>query len=336
MNTQLLNSWPMDQLDSAVRATAVEWLWEGYLARGSITLLTGVWKGGKTTLVAGLLRALVGGSFLDRTCAAARALVVSEEAPSHWIERRQAIPIGPHVQLVSRPFPGRPTQEQWDELVGKIEAHRSAVAIDVLVVDSLAVFLPGSSESDPVALNALFQPLRRLANAGVGVLILHHPRKRKAEEGKSARGGETLLEMVDIALELSRHGPSPAEACQRKLVGRSCYPETPRTLIYEWTPGTALFRTLPDVLPVRFRENWEMVRAILARRTSAATHKELLAEWPPDKLAPSPGQLYEWLSRAVAEKLAVRTGTGTKSDPYRYRLASSTDKGRPNLKRQQL
>jgi hypothetical protein len=245
MNTQLLNSWPMDQLDSAVRATAVEWLWEGYLARGSITLLTGVWKGGKTTLVAGLLRALVGGSFLDRTCAAARALVVSEEAPSHWIERRQAIPIGPHVQLVSRPFPGRPTQEQWDELVGKIEAHRSAVAIDVLVVDSLAVFLPGNSESDPVALNALFQPLRRLANAGVGVLILHHPRKRKAEEGKSARGGETLLEMVDIALELSRHGSSPAEACQRKLVGRSCYPETPRTLIYEWTPGTAHFRTGP-------------------------------------------------------------------------------------------
>jgi len=323
MKAPLLVACPMDELESAVRSTAVEWLWEGYLARGSITLLTGVWKGGKTTLVAGLLRALVGDRFLDRICAAARALVVSEEEPSLWISRRQAIPIGPHVRLVSRPFPGRPTPEHWDELVREIEAERCTVALDVLVVDSLGVFLPGQCESDPGTLHALFQPLRRLADSGVGVLVLHHPKKRKSEVGRNARGGGTLLDMVDIALELSRHGSSAAETCQRKLIGRSCYPETPRTVIYEWMPGTAHFRTLPDVLPGRFRENWEMVRTVLARRASAATHREVRSEWPADRVPPSIAQLYEWLSRAVAEKLAVRVGTGTKSDPYRFRLADS-------------
>jgi hypothetical protein len=28
----------------------VDWLWDGYLARGSVTLLTSQWKTGKTTL----------------------------------------------------------------------------------------------------------------------------------------------------------------------------------------------------------------------------------------------------------------------------------------------
>src|SRR5216683_5632648 len=30
----------------------VSWLWDGYLARGAVTLLTSLWKAGKTTLIA--------------------------------------------------------------------------------------------------------------------------------------------------------------------------------------------------------------------------------------------------------------------------------------------
>lgn len=327
MKTRLLVSCPMDQLQSLNQPAAVDWLWEGYLARGNITLLTGLWKGGKTTLLAGLLRGLAGGTFLDRTCASARALVVSEEATSHWIMRGRSIPIGPHVQLVSRPFSGRPTPEHWNELVGEAEGLRAAGALDVLVIDSLAVFLPGRSESDAGTLREMFEPLRRLASSDVGVLVLHHPRKRKSEEGTAARGAGVLIELVDIALELSRLGSSPAEACQRKLIGRSCYPETPRKLIYEWAPGTPIFRTLPDVLSARFQENWGMVRAILARQASAVTCREVRADWPPDRDAPSCGRLYEWLSRAVAENLAIRLGSGTKSDPYRFCLPISGDVG---------
>ena len=119
---------------------------------------------------------------------------------------------------------------------------------------------------------------------------------------------------------MHRYGSMAADNCRRKLVGLSRPAETPRTLIYEWTPGTAEFRTVPDVVAARFWENWEVVRAILAERKKAATHKELLSDWPPDRTAPSAGQLYEWLSRATREQLAVRLGAGTKDDPYRFRL----------------
>jgi len=41
----------------------VNWLWGGYLAPGNVTLLTGLWRAGKTTLIAALLaRMQAGGS----------------------------------------------------------------------------------------------------------------------------------------------------------------------------------------------------------------------------------------------------------------------------------
>src|SRR4051794_30842090 len=43
------------------------WLWDGYIAAGSISLLTSLWKSGKTTLVSLLLAQMSkGGTFAGR------------------------------------------------------------------------------------------------------------------------------------------------------------------------------------------------------------------------------------------------------------------------------
>ena len=89
-------------------------------------------------------------------------MIVSEELPAHWSVRQQAIPIGPHVQLVSRPFPGFPTAEGWNELTGHIEAVHATRSLDLVVVDSLATFLPGRSDSAAGPLLDLLHPLRGL------------------------------------------------------------------------------------------------------------------------------------------------------------------------------
>jgi hypothetical protein len=312
---------PMDGLATEGTPAHTDWLWDGYLARGNITLLTSMWKAGKTTLFAGVLRALaVGAGFLDRPCAAGQALVVSEESAAIWAARRAAIPVGANARLVSRPFAGRPTVEQWDELIVNAELERERGALDVLVVDTLAAFLPGRSESDPGTLLDMLTPLRRLAAAGAAVLVLHHPRRAASESGSAARGSGALLGFVDVILELSRVGNLGSESCRRKLSGLSRFAETPRELVYEWTPGTAEFRAVPNPLDARYLENWETVHAILKERKTAATHKELLADWPVDKLPPSPRVLYEWLGRAVAAGLAQRLGYGTRAEPFRFQL----------------
>jgi hypothetical protein len=58
---------------------------------------------------------------------------------------------------------------------------------------------------------------------------------------------------------------------------------------------------------------------------SAATHHELLQDWPADDERPSATVLYEWLNRATDEKLVRRQGTGRRNDPYRYRLPNADD-----------
>ncbi len=296
-----------------------EWVWDGYLARGDVALLTGTWKTGKTTLLTGLLSALGGGAaFLGRACAAGRAVVVSEESDAHWDDRRAAIPVGPHARLVSRPFPGRPTPGEWGELLAWVEAMRAEGALDLLVVDPLGAFLPGRSDADAGTLLAFLGPLRQVAARGTAVLVLHHPRRAKSAEGSTARGGGALLGYVDVILELHHVGRG-REGNRRRLTARSRR-AAPDDVVYEWAPGSAEFRVVPDDPDARFRENWEAVRALLSDHRSAATHRELLADWPADEVAPPVAVLYDWLRRAAAAGLATRTGKGTKSDPYRFSL----------------
>ena len=60
---------------------AADWLWDGYLRRGCVTLLVSQWKSGKTTLVAALLSRLrAGGLFLGQTLQRGKAAVISEES----------------------------------------------------------------------------------------------------------------------------------------------------------------------------------------------------------------------------------------------------------------
>jgi hypothetical protein len=76
---------------------------------------------------------------------------------------------------------------------------------------------------------------------------------------------------------------------------------------------------------VEFEQNWAQVLKILQQREYAATHAELLMDWPGDQERPAASVLYEWLNRAFAEKRVRREGRGTKRDPWRYRLENEDD-----------
>jgi hypothetical protein len=319
----------MDQLDVVANEPPTGWLWNGYVARGSITLLTSLWKAGKTTLLTGLLQSLAEGRpYLGRECESARVLVVSEESRQHWRTRLEAMPVGSHARLMSRPFRGKPTPDQWNELVDRCFAMRQAGELDLIAVDPLASFLPGHSDSDAGTLLTMLHPLQRLAANGVAVLLLHHPRKKSSDEGSSARGSGALLGFVDIILELSRLGRLNSDARRRKLIAFSRYEATPYRLYYQWDPATAEFQVLADPHDRRFRDNWPSLLAMLGKRKQAATHLEILMDWPPDREKPPATVLYEWLNRATEEKLVRREGTGRRSDPYCYRLPNQDDKYR--------
>jgi hypothetical protein len=332
ITSQLLSQQPvtfapelMDCLDPPAAPASVPWLWQGFVARGNVTLLTSQWKAGKTTLVTGLLRQMgAGGSFLDHPVVPGKVLVVTEESRDLWADRLRWMPVGPHYRLLARPFLYRPTPEQWDQLIGSTIELRTAGDLDLLVIDSLARFLPGRTESDLETLHRMLDPLRYLTRAGAGVTILHHIRRRSSVEGTNARGHAGLRTMVEINIELRKYGSQHPEERRRKLFAVSPHPETPRHLVYEWA-ASGQFVSLGDPVLARFQENWGLLRSLLAGRQFAATHKDLLAAWPANAPRPSAVTLYEWLNRAAERKLVRRAGSGRRTDPYRYRLANELD-----------
>ena len=236
---------------------AGRWLWDGFLMPGDLTLLTSQWKTGKTTLLAGLLQRLgTGEPFLNRPTRPARAWVLSEESESHWADRLRRMPIGSHAQLISRPFRGRPTPEDWSDLIDRAVDESAAGQLDLVVVDPLASFLPGRCESNAATLLEALQPLHRLTAAGMAVLLLHHPRKKKSEAGSSARGSGALLGFVDTSVELSRTSTMASDGYRRLLVTQSRRLDAPDRLAYEWNPATGAFAVTTDPRERQFEENW--------------------------------------------------------------------------------
>lgn len=182
---------PASQL--AAGGAAADWVWQGYLARGSVTLLTSLWKAGKSTLLAHLVRAMGRGDELaGLSVAAGKVLVVSEESAALWAGRRDKLGISDHALFQVRPFLGRPDPATWLafvlHLAGLVRQHGLAL----VCFDTLAALWSCDDENDAVRVLAAVTPLHLLTAAGAAVLLAHHPRKGDAGEGQASRGSGAL------------------------------------------------------------------------------------------------------------------------------------------------
>ena len=71
----------------------------------------------------------------------------------------------------------------------------------------------------------------------------------------------------------------------------------------------------------QFEVNWEPVRLVLAEAPQKLTRQDILMEWPAGFDQPGPTALWRLLEKAVEQGLALREGSGQKSDPFRYWVA---------------
>ena len=197
---------PLDVLATGPAGGGVPWVWDGYLMRGGVTLLSALPKCGKTTLLSHLFKTLsTGGSFCGRPLVTGRALVVSEESPEVWAERRDRLGLTGCVRLLSRPFFTRPSADDWSAFLlhlANVLAHDPA---DLVVFDTLADLWPVKDENNATDVQGALQPVRRLAD-GRAVLLVHHLRKSDGGEGTGSRGSGALAGFVDVLVELRRAG----------------------------------------------------------------------------------------------------------------------------------
>jgi hypothetical protein len=313
-----IDSWTDDLADTNPDP---DWVWRGLLAPGQITLLTGLWKAGKTTLLGHLLaRRHQGGALLGQAVHPGPTIVVSEESRALWRARIRNLPPGPDACFICRPFFGRPSRAEFDELIAHLLELRRHRGADLVALDPLASFLSARTENVAEEMIAALAPLRRLTDAGFAVLLPHHPAKGNPNPGQAARGSGALLAYVDIHLELRLADPmNPAD--RRRLLfayGRS--DETPPLVHFELNADGKDYTVLPDQPGGDFPRHWPVLLGVLEDAADKLTRLQILGEWPADFPRPSLASLWRWLDTACARKLVAREGSGRAADPFRYWL----------------
>lgn len=268
-NADELTLTPASQLQGEA---AVPWWWYGYAAPGVITLLVGLWKAGKTTLLSHLLAATHRGGSVGGEVLPINVLVVSEESQGKWIQRRDQLGIADNVYfLPGSPFGNvRPSQDQWEQFTQAVARTVQKQRLHAVVIDPWQSFSPCMDENNSMDMMAALLPLRNIAEAGASVLLVHHPGKAETSEGRSSRGSGALPGFVDVILELRRYAPNDPEDTRRMLAGLSRFDETPREVVLELTADG--YRTLGSKSEVKAQdqayEDWGAVEeakgAILA------------------------------------------------------------------------
>jgi hypothetical protein len=306
----------------APAATGVDWIWQGYLARGRVTLLTSRWKAGKTTLVSILLARLAeGGQLAGLPVAKSSAAIVSEEGLENWRRRCGHLALRGKVAFLCRPFAAAPTQEAWQALVDHLARLGQEEGIELVVIDSLAQFLPGPIDKSSWAILDALRPLERLTAAGQAVLLVHHPRKRPSPDGQSARGTAALSTSVDVLIEMKLPPSSQPQDRRRRLLAWSRYEATPRERVIELAPDGRDYRLAElDTNDDQAAECWFVIERLLSSPPRQLTRAQLLALWPREVPAPPPNRLWRLLTRAVKLGTLAQEGTGRRNDPLRYFL----------------
>src|SRR5439155_23527394 len=153
------------------------WLWEGFVAGGIVTLLAGIWKGGKSTLVFALLDALRRAAPLFELATTATPVVYLTEEPVWTVDEKvkqwaldDSIIWLQHTETA---------EMKWATVVAEaVQAAKEAEA-KLLIVDTLPQWarLRGETENHSGEMLAAVRPLQIAAQKhGLAVLILTHHR----------------------------------------------------------------------------------------------------------------------------------------------------------------
>ena len=313
---------------AAMEKPPSDWLWQGFLAHGNITLLTSLWKSGKTTLISHLLsRRKTAGNFVGLPLLSGKSAVISEEDCALWADRSRQQDFGGNVCFFPQPFNHVPTADEWRALLDRIADLNQQHGTDLLIVDPLAHFLRTENEARTILETLL--PLRALTARGMAVLLLHHPKKGLAQPGQAGRGHGSLLGHVDISIEMRNAGADP-DTRARRFFTLSRHADTPRHFLFERTADATDYVRLPDAQDEDFQEHWDVLRMVLEDATQKLTRQEILDDWPADYAKPETTTLWRWLKRAVAMNLIASDGTGRKNKPFRYWLPQNEAKWKEN------
>ena len=210
----------------------VDWLVEGLIPRGSLCLVAGKPKVGKSLLALNLaLAAVCSRPFLGRACQGARAAVIQLEDPAALVRRRLRLmlPFPPQGLFISA---GRP----WGaDLQRELPALIKERSVGLLVIDPLVLWSLGGRVSIAESLRRL---RRVVQETGVTVVVVHCLNRGL----DFIAGSSGILDAMDVALEMVKIGEGYA------LLQTVSKIETVSDLALELYPGTLIWHVVDSAM----------------------------------------------------------------------------------------
>lgn len=294
-----------------------DWVWPGYVARGSITLFMGLWKAGKTTVLKHLIRDIQQGGGLVQIPSDDPIMLISEEPPGFWAERRDALKLNDKLIYNRRKSFSRTTKTQWCQFIELVAADVERLGIGTVIIDTLSNIWPVENENDASEVTDALTHLRTITAAGAAVILVHHPRKDGGGQGTSSRGSGALTGFVEVILELSRSNPDDRNDTKRILTAYSRYETTTPETVIELTPTG--FTVLGDRFDVQKDENDSIIEDVLKKAGKELTGQQIRDLW-----TQSPRIGINRLNSALNEGARLgkwnRHGLGMKGQPFTYSM----------------
>jgi hypothetical protein len=265
----------------------VDWIWEGYLAKGHVTLLSALWKSGKSTLIGQLLKCIQEEkSLAGQETSPTKILILSEESEFLWARRRSELDLTLEAWVVCRPIKKKLSRIEWEKFLEETAAFCEEKDISLVIIDTLSGFWNVDNENDAARVGSALLPINNFLEKNIAVFLIHHFRKSGGTEGTAARGSGALASYVDISIEFSRLDKESPTNTQRVLRSYTRFEETPPEVVIEMMAGEYLTRGTRSEVSKEAR--LQSVTQILRKNPEGLTSQEIFDTWDDEEYGKRP------------------------------------------------
>ena len=187
------------------------WLIEGILATGSVNLLYGAPKAGKTMFLLGMLKAASAGSdFLGFPLQQMASWLISEQSENSLAPQLRTLRVEDGADIRVALWRHQPVHDSPQAFADAIKAEfdQAEKKPKILVIDTLSTFIDLVDSNDYSQVQTQLAPIIQMgqtigASDGTATLLTHHSRKSSGEGSDSVLGSRKVAAIVDTILKLT-------------------------------------------------------------------------------------------------------------------------------------